>query len=189
MVAGVGDDSLRPANPYKHWPEPHFKRILNKTKRKSPGKTLQSREFQRVPRSFLPLTCHLKQQNTCRNRGIERIATSVHRNADHKIGSLKQLLRESVLLAADYESGGKPVCKRSVIHQPRRRRSDNRYTVGFGPAIKFLYVAPHQLLGKERSHGSPYRCWIVGIAVWVEDKDSAHPGRLSGSDDCAQVSR
>jgi hypothetical protein len=50
MVAGVGDDSLRPANPYKHWPEPHFKRILNKTKRKSPGKTLQSREFQRVPR-------------------------------------------------------------------------------------------------------------------------------------------
>jgi phage portal protein BeeE len=50
MVAGVGDDSLRPANPYKHWPEPHFKRILNKTKRKSPGKTLQSREFQRVPK-------------------------------------------------------------------------------------------------------------------------------------------
>jgi len=55
MVAGVGDDSLRPANPYKHWPEPHFKRILNKTKRKSPGKTLQSREFQRVLRVVLTI--------------------------------------------------------------------------------------------------------------------------------------
>lgn len=53
MVAGVGDDSLRPANPYKHWPELHFKRILNKTKRKSPEKTLQSGEFQRVPREWL----------------------------------------------------------------------------------------------------------------------------------------
>ena len=46
------DDSLRPAKPYKHLPEPHFKQISNERKRKSPRKTPQSGEFQRVPRNW-----------------------------------------------------------------------------------------------------------------------------------------
>src|ERR1700678_4431501 len=43
---------LRPANPYKHWPEPYFKQISNRKKRKSPEETPQSGEFQRVPRGL-----------------------------------------------------------------------------------------------------------------------------------------
>jgi hypothetical protein len=42
---------MRPANPYKYRPEPHFKQISNGKKRKSKGKTPHSGEFQRVPRA------------------------------------------------------------------------------------------------------------------------------------------
>jgi hypothetical protein len=40
---------MRLANPYKRRPEPYFKQISNMKKRKSPGKTPQSGEFQQVP--------------------------------------------------------------------------------------------------------------------------------------------
>jgi hypothetical protein len=50
MVAGLRGDFLRLANPYKHRPEPYFKQISKRKKRKSPGKTPQSGEFQQVPK-------------------------------------------------------------------------------------------------------------------------------------------
>ena len=45
---------MRLATPYKHRPEPRLKQISTGKKRKSPEKTPQSGEFQRVPRLVMP---------------------------------------------------------------------------------------------------------------------------------------
>jgi len=78
---------------------------------------------------FLPMARYFEQQNTCRNRCIQRIAASTHGNANHEVGSLEQLIRKSMSFTADYKSGGKSVGECFVSHKSGRRRSNNRYSV------------------------------------------------------------
>jgi len=52
-------------------------------------------------RRYSPLASHLEQQNPCRDRRVDRIATSAHRDSNHEIGSLKQLVGEPALLASN----------------------------------------------------------------------------------------
>ncbi len=59
---------------------------------------------------------YFEQKNTCRDRCIQRIATSTHGNANYEVGSFKQLFRKTMLFAADYKSGRKSVCQRFKIH-------------------------------------------------------------------------
>jgi hypothetical protein len=67
-----------------------------------------------------PATRYFEQQNTSRDRSIQRIATPMHGNANHEVGSLKQLVRKSLLFAADDKSRGKSVCERFEVHQSVR---------------------------------------------------------------------
>ncbi|HEY5214339.1 MAG TPA: hypothetical protein VIJ38_15090, partial [Acidobacteriaceae bacterium] len=54
----IASDS--PATPYKHWPDPRFKQNSTGKKRKTPAKTTQSGEFQRVPREHSADRYHLR---------------------------------------------------------------------------------------------------------------------------------
>ena len=57
-LPGLGDYCPEPGDPYKHWPEPSFKRISTGQRRKAQGNPLQYGEFQRVPRGG----CSSRQQ-------------------------------------------------------------------------------------------------------------------------------
>ena len=104
--------------------------------------------------------------------GIHKVTLHVPPFVPHRV------VAERVFAGPDYDA----------IHQPRRRRSNNRYAVGFCPAFEIPHKAAHQLLREERSHRSPYCGWIVRIAGRVEDEHSAYPSGLGSPNDCAQVS-
>jgi len=99
---------------------------------------------------------------------LMRVTTAAHRNVNHEIRDLKQLLGEAALLAPNHECRWESVAQRFVVEQSGRRRSDNCHSAGFCPIHEFAGRALCQLLRKQRIHRRTHRGGIEGVAIRAE---------------------